>query len=132
MIRMFRKIVAAETKPLEIVVSVQSILWGIWMMLPISTFDSSKVFDVMRFWASENVWGAVICILGLVMLYTTHTGNRIRRKRIAVLSFFMWLMIDTAIWLSASYSTAAITNLIFVVSAGWSVISLTADKRGHE
>lgn len=122
--RMFLKIVCAQSDPLEVVTAIQSILWGIWLLLPYDTFGSSRVYSVMATVAPEIWWGTFFLFIGMFQLILVHLRKRNSRRLLALAMLFSWTFADIGFWLSGSSSAAAITYLTFVIAAAWSVIIL--------
>lgn len=125
--RMIVNALHIETRPLEISTAVQSILWGTWLLLPFQTFGSSPVFSVMAVVAPEQVWGVLALASGVFQLVAAHTKRLKWRWYATCLTLFLWMFIDVAFWLTQSYSTASVANLVFVVMSGWALIALSSN-----
>ena len=122
--RMGRSIICAETRPLEIAVSVQSMFWGILLVMPSSTFDTSRVYSVMAVLADESVWGVIALAAGLAQLILAHVNRRDWRGYISIVALLFWGFIDTAFWLSGVPSTGSTVYLVTCLMLMWSIISL--------
>ena len=128
MTRMGRSIICAETRPLEIAVAVQSILWGFLLVLPLGTFATSKVYSVMAVIASESTWGYVAILIGIGQLILSHVNKADLRGYAAIVALLFWGFIDTAFWLSGSPSTVAPVYLVTCLILMWSIVSLYVPK----
>lgn len=126
--RMGYKIVRANTRPLEIAIAVQSMLWGILLLFPANTFDTSKIYSVMAQVASEEVWGVLTLFSGVFQLISAHIHQCELRRYSTILSLLIWGFIDAAFWLSGSPSTGATTYLVTVLVLIWSLVNLYTPK----
>lgn len=122
--RMMWKIALTDTTPVESITAVQSMLFGLWLILPFDTFDSGSVFDIMSQIAPEVFWGILMTILGVSQLYVVHLKRVIYRIWVTRIMLPVWLIIDLSFLLSRTASSASVTYFVFVVCSVWSLISL--------
>lgn len=122
--RMMWKIALADTTPVETITAVQSMLFGLWLVLPFNTFNSGNVFDIMNQIAPESVWGILMMVLGIAQLYTVHTKRVVYRIWATRIMLPVWVIIDLSFLLSLTASSASITYFVFVMCSVWSLISL--------
>lgn len=128
--RMVWKIVTTDTTPVETITAVQSMLFGMWMLLPFETFDSGGVFNTMAMIAPESAWGVVMAVVGAYQLYAVHSRKIGRRIWITRIMLPIWIIVDLSFFLSRIASSATITYFVFVLCGAWSLISL-AFRQGH-
>lgn len=122
--RMMWKIALTDTTPVESITAVQSMLFGLWLILPFDTFDSGSVFDIMSKIAPEVFWGVLMTILGVSQLYVVHLKRVIYRIWVTRIMLPVWLIIDLSFLLSRTASSASVTYFVFVMCSVWSLISL--------
>lgn len=122
--RMMWKIALTDTTPVESITAVQSMLFGLWLILPFDTFESGSVFDIMHQIAPEVFWGILMTILGVSQLYVVHLKRVIYRIWVTRIMLPVWLIIDLSFLLSRTASSASITYFVFVMCSVWSLISL--------
>ena len=122
--RMMWKIALTDTTPVESITAVQSMLFGLWLILPFDTFDSGSVFDIMGQIAPETTWGILMTILGVSQLYVVHLKRAIYRIWVTRIMLPVWLIIDLSFLLSRTASSASVTYFVFVMCSVWSLISL--------
>ena len=127
--RMIKTILFTNTRPLETVVAVQSLLWGGWLLIPQSTFATSPAYAILAKVASEGVWGACVMVVGMAQFVAVHVNIHKWRKYVSYVSLSLWLFVDVAFWLSQSWSTASATYLVFVLMGMWSLISLSVQRK---
>lgn len=122
--RMMWKIALTDTIPVESITAVQSMLFGLWLILPFDTFGSGSVFDIMRQIAPETTWGVLMMILGVAQLYVVHVKKVLYRIWVTRIMLPVWVIIDLSFLLSRTASSASITYFVFVMCSAWSLISL--------
>jgi len=122
--RMMWKIALTDTIPVESITAVQSMLFGLWLILPFDTFSSGSVFDIMNQIAPESIWGVLMMVLGITQLYTVHTKRVFYRIWATRIMLPVWVIIDLSFLLSRTASSASITYFVFVMCSIWSLISL--------
>lgn len=122
--RMMWKIALADTTPVESITAVQSMLFGLWLVLPFDTFGSGSVFDVMHQIAPEDWWGILMMALGIAQLLSVHMKHIEYRIWVTRVMLPVWLIIDASFLLSRTASSASITYFVFVLCSIWSLISL--------
>lgn len=122
--RMMWKIALTDTIPVESITAVQSMLFGLWLILPFDTFGSGSVFDIMRQIAPETTWGVLMMILGVAQLYVVHVKKVLYRIWVTRIMLPIWVIIDLSFLLSRTASSASVTYFVFVMCSVWSLISL--------
>lgn len=125
---MVNRIVCANSSPLETAVAIQSILWGIVLLMPQQTYTSSTVYVILSKVASENVLGIVMLAIGILQLIIVHISKQDQRRTIVVVSLLVWSFVDATFWLSGSSSTGAAAHLVTVLMLVWSLITLYAPE----
>lgn len=111
--------------PLEVILAFESVILGLWLLLPVETFPTSVTFSTLADWPGEIATGLILLCVGLIRAYALY-GHRLRLRRdIAIVGMIMWSYIDLSFWLSNPISTAPITYLVFVILSAWVLSSLT-------
>jgi hypothetical protein len=126
--RMMWKIAYADTTAVETITAVQSMLLGIWLLLPFDSFGSSQAFRIMSVIAPEWAWSVLMVAIGVSQLYFVHTKRITPRLNMARVMLPVWIVIDLSFLLSLPASTASSTYFVFVLCCVWSVISLVLRK----
>lgn len=129
--RMLYKISCVDPKPLETITAVQSISWGMWLLLPMNTFSASGTYSVMGLLASEEFWGILFVVLGVSQIVSMRVFSVRLRGMIATAMMFSWIFVDLGFWLSGSTSAAAITYSTFALASIWSVVALSGRTRNN-
>lgn len=113
-------------KMVELFVSLEILLWGLWVLSPFwDTFSSSAVFSGLKQVALEVVWGMVAAILGAIELILIHRGFQRVRQVITVINIFFFSLLAILYAIGNIQSTAALTYTIFAGMSLYSYISLT-------
>lgn len=110
----------APIVPMELLVSMISVVWGLWILNPFGdTFPSSPSFRGMALMTPEWVWGLAMMGLGLVRLYALYRSSVVWRARLSVVGWLVWGFISISFALSNLWATA---TPIYGIFAGCSLI----------
>lgn len=95
--------------------------WGIILLWPNNTFDSSKSFETMHKLADEWIWGLVILVLSLyhicALIFHLHNPKGLIFRQIAIsLGVGVWAFLAVTLFLGNVYSPAWGIYVIFTVS----------------
>lgn len=125
--RLFRKIACIDPRPLEIVLAIQALLFGIFFLLPGSAF-STQVYHVLSLIMPEETWGIIFIVSGILEIIVI--SGRMNRLRIptATLALFLWLIVDLSSWMSNVNSAAVVSYFTFAIIAMWSAIATSAKE----
>jgi hypothetical protein len=107
-----------------------AILYGAWLLNPAThTFASSHSYGAMARLAPEEMWGALICALGLLQMLGFVGERRRMRTVTSGVGVFAWASITTALWLANPASANVVVYGLFTLSSAWSLWRL-ASKNG--
>ena len=80
---------AQGLEPLEMFIGVATLFYGLWMWLPLDTFDQSISYSLMAAMAPEWLWGATITTVGGCQVLATACHHRLPFSRLLCL----WLLV---------------------------------------
>jgi hypothetical protein len=124
--RMIRRIACVDLMPLEVILSIQAMLFGAFLLFPDSAFLHVQVYRALSSIAPEEAWGIAFFALGASQLVSVHLNRWKFRHFCAILALFMWLFVDLGAWISNVESAATVTYFTFVLIAMWAVVSISA------
>lgn len=75
------------------------LLWGVWLLLPFSTFHSVSTFAVLAKIGPEWVWGTLAVAIGAIQILLIMVSRKLERTA-ALLQFYFWAFIAITIGLS--------------------------------
>ncbi len=123
---MFKKIVCIDPRLLEIILALQALLFGIFLLLPGNAFESAQVYRILSTIMPEGLWGLIFvgsAILEIIVV--SNIAGKLRRVS-ATLALFLWLIVDLSSWFSNANSAATVTYLTFVLMAMWVAVAVSA------
>jgi hypothetical protein len=78
-----------DVEPAELSGGLMKLFIGIWLLLPLDTFDSSPTFAALAI-MPEWLWGVALVTLGSAHLAALHTGHQDRRRNAATVGYLVW------------------------------------------
>ena len=78
-----------DTEPIELIGGITKVLMGCWLLLPWDTFASSAAFSVLAV-LREQLWGALLILIGAAHLAALYNGHRAWRGWAALIGFLIW------------------------------------------
>lgn len=90
------------------------IVWGIWLMLPFSTFKDLAVYDALAKVAPESAWGFIVMTLGILHLMAISSGSIFWRRALILIACMFWIFIAMAF--SISRIGSALIPLTIVIA----------------
>jgi hypothetical protein len=128
LVRLFKKISCTNSKPLEIVLIVQSILFGVFLLVINNAFVVTPVYHVLALILPEGAWGLIFVSMGMLQLLALNNATGRLRGTCSMIALFLWLIVDISAWLSNSSSAATVSYLTFVMMAAWCVIAISTKE----
>jgi len=120
-----RHFIEADTTSIEVVLALESILLGVWLLLPFDTFGSSATFNSLRMWPGEVATGLFVLATGLARTFGLATRSIRTRQIAAIYGLFVWSYIDYSFAESNIVATGVVTYFLFVVLSIWILSSLS-------
>lgn len=78
-----------DTEPIELLGGATKAMMGVWLLLPMESFASSRSFSALVV-LPEWAWGSFLLLVGVCHLVALHDGNRAWRRRAAFVGFLVW------------------------------------------
>lgn len=126
MLKKLRTIITnTNPAPLETILSFESVLLGMWLLLPMNTFSTANTFKMLAVWPGELAVGSILVCLGLARAYALVLKKTRLRWNIAVVGMVVWSYIDLSFFISNPASTAVVTYFVFVILSAWILSALT-------
>ena len=91
---------------IEILAATQTVLWGLWLILPQETFSTSLAYRYMGSIAPELLWGYSMFWLGILEFIGAFFLPQPIKKVIIIQSIFAWVTICLSFSFSSITSTA--------------------------
>jgi hypothetical protein len=99
--------------------------WGVWLMLPLHTFETGLAYRTMAVIAPETAWGAAFSVVGTLLYVGTVLGHKrvqVIAAALATLSFA--LIASTLLWGNPS-GAGWLTFTIPAIANYWALKRLT-------
>lgn len=123
--RLLKKIACINSTPMEIILAVQALFFGVFLLLPGDAFGTTQVYHILSLIMPEGIWGLIfIAVAILEMVSISNSTDKLRGTAIT-LALFLWLTVDLSSWFSNANSAATVSYLTFVLMAMWSVIAVS-------
>jgi hypothetical protein len=123
----FSKIVDVDIMPVEIVLMYVSVAFGLKLLSPETTFDSSNAFIVMSKIAPEWAWGGAMLLTGLTRLIGIYRHSLVIRRAVSFVSLLLWTSISISFFLSNPSGTGPITFSTFAFASAWCLLVMSKD-----
>jgi hypothetical protein len=100
---------AITRRKIEFISSVQLIVFGFWLLLPINTFHTTNAYAFIADFGEEWMWGIIPFLAGLIWLFASSYKLR---GILAVLGITYWLIMTIVFICGNPYSTAVSTYFV--------------------
>lgn len=114
---------------LDVWLACYALVYGVWLLLPMSSFGTTPAFAGLRQIASEEIWGAVIALSGLLKLAAIWRGGTRPRELALGWLMLLWAFLAWSAVLSNLGSTAVPTYALAALGSGFCYVRLS---RAHE
>lgn len=108
-----------QTWALEYFLAYQSLVWGLWLLLPFSSFgqipDAFTVLGLIPEWA----WGALFAGHGIAYLVVLPRGRPDLCRRAALILGWLWLTVLVSLLLTIPLATSTPVYGLYVVACAW-------------
>ena len=118
--RMRMLLVKKDVELVEIVTGGIGASWGLWLLMPWTTFGSSPSFRAMASTAPEWLWGIVILIAGGLQLAGLGRDHFKMRRAGALAMAAVWVFVSTMIGIASPTSTGVIVYPWLAMASFWS------------
>jgi hypothetical protein len=78
-----------DTEPAELSGGALKVAIGLWLLLPLDTFESSRSFEALTI-LPEWAWGTLLLCIGVFHIGVLRLGDRDWRQRAALFGFLVW------------------------------------------
>ena len=118
------------TDHLELFMGWMAMVWGTWIMLPFSTFDSSpSTYSTMRWICnSEFAWGGFVATVGLCVWIAWALGTVRHRSWLAFTGAMVWLLLAAMFLIGDARSAGGAVYGSFCLASA--VVHLRLTRRG--
>ena len=129
--RLIRGILSShDVEPAAILGGLYTLVFGLGLLKPGSTFATSYAYDGMARLAAEEVWGLVVTALGCLTLWGIAYDVRRVRLTTSMLNCAFWCFMAILIGLATNWAAAGVPHFVLMgVASGWVHLRL-ADRRG--
>ena len=98
----------SSDSPFQFTAASISFWFGLWLLLPASSFAATPAWNIIAKLMPENVLGIIILSLGLCQFVTMLLLYNRAARVLAFLSVFLWSAISYSFWLSSPASTGSV------------------------
>lgn len=130
--RLFKILFTEDFEYAELQNGLVMILWGLWMLLftePDAAFV--EAYRAMLSQAPEALWASLFLLIGVTKLYALLWEVTPLRKAASMLAFVYWFFTFLTIAVASPYTFAVPVTFIFSVSAVWSHVRVSGDKKNN-
>lgn len=113
----------ADTEPVELLLALILLTFGIVLLLPQPLFSNALVFQAMAKVASEEVWGVGLTLAGLNGVASVLFGS-VKYRRITLtfkILFFAWI---GTLFVLANPITTGYSYFVYALFAAWAFVRL--------
>lgn len=118
-----------ETRPVELLTSFLTAVWGFWLLIPVTTFHTDA-YRAMRATMPEGWWGLAYSLIGLGAWVAALTDSRAARGHGARSVALAWLFMGAMFVRSDVSMTATVVCPTVSVAAGWTYVRLARRASG--
>lgn len=98
--------------------------WGLWLIAPWSTFESSPAFIEMQKLAPEWIWGIIVSLFGGIQLTSLILNWWQCRRKSTLIMFISWVYISYLFITSNILSTTTIIYPFLAFSQVWAYLRM--------
>ena len=98
--------------------------WGLWLVAPWSTFDSSPTFIEMQKLAPEWIWGIIVFLFGTIQLISLILNWWQCRRKSTLIMSLTWVYISYLFITANSSSTTTIIYPFLASSQVWAYLRM--------
>lgn len=102
---------------------VLSLIWGVWMLLPISA-DWYSAFDILIQIAPGTVWATAFITIGAAQLYGVATRSYQVRRHATFFSLLLWLCTSLLVALIDWHIPTVPLTMAFSFGAAWGYVRI--------
>jgi hypothetical protein len=114
------------------ILAVYTFLWGLWLVLPWSTFATGYVFSAMAHLAPEWMWGIDAMFTSTIMMYGVAKDSYKPLRRGSLAGFYYWLTISFMFFVGAWQGVSWITSLMIAVYCAFITSNIKVNKDLHD
>lgn len=115
----------------EMLVSGVMFFWGMWLLNPYWETFALSVFAGFPQFGSEEIWGAVYGVVGLLGILASMTKVYKLRKTVVFIQIMMWAFVATAFLMSTPETTAVPVYFMLSIICFWLYIKLLFFELAH-
>ena len=118
-----------DTEPVMILISLYTLVWGIWLLLPMDTLAASTSYREMLRLLPELVWGTGITALGVAGLWSVAYDQQQARRLTSMGICALWVFVAVLIGIGTQWVAAAVTHFLLMAAASaWVHLRLTGQR----
>lgn len=100
------------------VLSFMMAVWGLWLVLPLGTFEGVPYYRMMSF-ASEMAWGVVAMGLGIGKMHFVTVKKTISLSILSLVSGYFWMLVGVAFLLAIPSNTGGVAYMFLGLLEIW-------------
>lgn len=108
---LYKLIFSYDWEIVEVQGALFKITWGLWLLLPFNVFKAIEGYSA---YGSENFYGALLLIMGIIHLVAIASHKVDIRRRITFMAFLFWLF--SIIMVYTQSPTGALLPMFAVVA----------------
>lgn len=120
-----RAVLAYPSEPTELFLSVGSIFWGGWLLLPFDTFPSAPAYNAMALIAPEPVWGLWFVLVGIAWFAGLLAKVGRWRRWCALAASWDWCFVAVCFGLASGPNTGVVTYSFVAAASAWAYLRLS-------
>jgi hypothetical protein len=109
----------------ELVHSVITLAWGLWLAVPGWNQFNSHFYNAMRQLGPEAMWAAIITAIGAYRLWALLADQLVHRLRAGIYFLLLWLFFTAMVWMSDPRLPGTVICPTIALSAWWVCVRLT-------
>jgi len=115
----------SHTEVGEYILGLFSLLWGIWLLLPVWNTFSINMFSAFLHVAPEEIWGLAAVSLGVITIFSAAIKDLPMRKTSTFINIIFWLFISFMFLLATPKTTAIPIYAMLALQSFWRYVKLT-------
>ena len=113
-----------QTFNLEMYLAIQSLCWGLWLILPFASFTLySKDYTIIEY-LPENLWGIIFTLQGSLHIYSIVKRDVNLCRYFALILGFLWLIVLISFFIATPLDSSIIIYVTSIIGCIWVYIRL--------
>lgn len=110
------------------IMGVYTFVWGLWLVLPWSTFNHGPMYEMMATLAPEITWGLVAMTIGAVIIWGVISQTYRALLRGALTGFYYWFVVSGFYFIGSWQSVSWISAFMVAIYCAFIAINLRVNR----